>query len=224
MPIKIYNTIGLLVLGILPSPTWAASSDRWYNSDQVKHGATVFAENCESCHGSNAESTADWRKQDAQGNYVPPPLDGSAHAWHHPMKLLRRTIQKGGKPVGGLMPAFENKLSAAEIDAAIAWFQAKWSDEIYASWASRNKDTGFQLLKPKESSQNPLTELLRQRLPGVVIGEPQKTAVSGLYQAKVGDDFVYLFEQGHYAIIGELIDLKAGENLTRQEKNTAQPQ
>ena len=33
------------------------------------------------------------------------------------------------------MPSFDQKLSRAEIDAIIAWFQSLWPDEIYARWS-----------------------------------------------------------------------------------------
>jgi mono/diheme cytochrome c family protein len=81
------------------------------------------------CHGSNAEGTRDWKKTDANGNYPPPPLDGSAHAWHHPLAQLARSIKEGGIKLGGVMPPFGDKLSDQEVLAVIAYFQSKWPDE-----------------------------------------------------------------------------------------------
>ncbi|MCW8963046.1 MAG: thioredoxin fold domain-containing protein [Gammaproteobacteria bacterium] len=200
-------------------PLLSAETSRWYNDDQVKQGAKVFAANCAACHGKNAEATKEWRKRDANGNLVPPPLNGTAHAWHHPLKLLRHTVRKGGAPVGGTMPPFEGKLSATEIDSAIAWFQSMWSDEIYTAWSKRNADDGFQLIKPKQqSADSPTTRLLRQRLRGVEVGKPQKTEVKDLYQVRAGSEYAYLFSGGRYALIGNLIDLQTGQNLTEQAK------
>jgi mono/diheme cytochrome c family protein len=36
------------------------------------------------------------------------------------------------------MPAWGNKLSTQDMDDIIAWFQAKWSDEIYTEWVKRD--------------------------------------------------------------------------------------
>lgn len=108
---------------------------RWYTADQVAQGKVLFAEHCAGCHGKKAESTPQWRKPDANGNFPPPPLNGTAHTWHHSLPLLRRTLREGGAKLGGKMPPFEKKLSPAEIDAIIAWFQSLWPEEIYARWS-----------------------------------------------------------------------------------------
>lgn len=107
---------------------------RWYTSAQLRQGEELFQANCSACHGESAASTVDWRKTDALGNYPPPPLNGTAHAWHHPMSVLVQTIENGGAPVGGVMPAFGGKFNDNEIRATIAYFQSFWSDEIYARW------------------------------------------------------------------------------------------
>jgi len=122
------------------------------------------------------------------------------------------------------MPAFEDKLSGTEIDSVIAWFQSKWSDDIYSTWHQRNTSTGFQPVSQNTVKQIPITQHLKKRLPGVKIGNPEATAVKGLYQSKVGADYAYLLEEGRYVLIGELIDLQTGKNLTElsKEKNNLQ--
>ena len=112
-----------------------AMLSRWYTPEQVAQGAEVFAENCAQCHGEQAEGIhEDWRERLDDGSFPPPPLNGSAHAWHHPRSILLRVINNGGIPLGGQMPAFEDVLDEQEKLAAIAYFQDFWSDEIYASW------------------------------------------------------------------------------------------
>jgi hypothetical protein len=37
------------------------------------------------------------------------------------------------------MPGFAGKLSDEEMLAAIAWFQSKWPERIYAIWEERNR-------------------------------------------------------------------------------------
>lgn len=117
------------------SSEMSTGTSRWYTPEQVELGAQVFARNCAVCHGENAEGTvADWRERLADGSFPPPPLNGSAHAWHHPRSVLLRVINEGGIPLGGKMPAFADVLNEEEKLAAIAYFQEFWSDEIYTDW------------------------------------------------------------------------------------------
>ena len=112
--------------------------DRWYTESFLRLGKNVFERNCMVCHGFNGEGIADdWQKPLADGTYPPPPLNGTAHTWHHPMSNLIRTINKGGKGWGGQMPAFGEKLSDNEKIAVIAYFQNWWPDEIYEAWLQR---------------------------------------------------------------------------------------
>ena len=110
---------------------------RWYTQTQVDKGLVIYANNCARCHGKEAESTSKWRETLANGSYPPPPLNGTAHAWHHPLKALRRTIRSGGIPLGGTMPAFKNILNEEQTDAVIASFQSKWDKRIYDAWIER---------------------------------------------------------------------------------------
>ncbi len=111
---------------------------RWYSEQQVEQGEALFQIHCAGCHGPDAASTPDWRVIDEYGNYPPPPLNGTAHAWHHPLQQLRQTVQDGGIPLGGVMPPFRTVLTDQEIDAVLAWVQDHWSDEIYLRWLERN--------------------------------------------------------------------------------------
>ncbi len=124
---------------LLAGVATAAGSQRWYSEDQLRLGEQVFQQHCASCHGKQAEGTADWREAGPDGKYPPPPLNGTAHAWHHSLKVLMRQIRMGGKPLGGTMPGFAGKLSDEEMLAAIAWFQSKWPERIYAIWEERNR-------------------------------------------------------------------------------------
>ncbi|MFN3162747.1 MAG: c-type cytochrome [Pseudohongiellaceae bacterium] len=111
------------------------TTGRWYSQAQVESGAGIFQQHCASCHGREAEGlVADWRARQADGSLPPPPLNGSAHAWHHPLPVLLQVINDGGAPYGGKMPAFAEQLSATEKRAAIAYFQDFWDDEIYQQW------------------------------------------------------------------------------------------
>lgn len=105
---------------------------------QMTRGRKLFLQNCAVCHGQKAEGAPNWRQKDPDGKYPPPPLNGTGHAWHHPMNALRMTIRDGTQKIGGKMPAWGDKLSDQEIDDIIAWFQGEWPPEIYQSWFERN--------------------------------------------------------------------------------------
>ncbi len=117
----------------------AAIAGRWYTASQVSNGETLFDSHCAACHGQRASGLADdWRKTDSAGNYPPPPLNGTAHAWHHPLVMLEKTLAEGGAEYGGLMPGFSGSLTRAERLATIAYFQSLWSAETYAKWEAIN--------------------------------------------------------------------------------------
>lgn len=113
-----------------------ANTGRWFTQEQVKQGGQVYQTYCASCHGAKAEATPQWIRPDADGLYPPPPLNGTAHAWHHPYPMLKKTINEG---TAGRMPAWQDKLSDAEVDAVIAWFQSQWPDQGYQIWQQRHK-------------------------------------------------------------------------------------
>ena len=110
-------------------------SGRWYSVEQVQTGSKGFQDHCAQCHGVQAQGgTADWRARLEDGSFPPPPLNGSAHAWHHPLSVLLQVINQGGVPLGGQMPAFANRILDTEKLAAIAYFQSFWNDDIYGNW------------------------------------------------------------------------------------------
>ena len=116
-----------------------AGTGRWYTQAQVERGRETFAQYCAACHGANAEATPNWRTLDANSNYPPPPLNGTAHAWHHPLAVLSMVIEEGGEPFGGVMPAWGDTLNETEIVEVIASFQNYWPDEIYQLWLERER-------------------------------------------------------------------------------------
>ncbi len=117
----------------------AASQARWFGPEQVARGAQVYASNCAGCHGDSAQGTFNWRKPDASGKYPPPPLDGTAHTWHHPIRVLGAQIKFGAPGGQGMMPGFAQTLSDEQVLEVIAWFQSNWPDDIYAAWVDIEK-------------------------------------------------------------------------------------
>ena len=199
----------------------SADSGRWYSAEQLDLGDQLFQRNCAGCHGANAELTIDWKKSDSKGQYPPPPLNGTAHAWHHALSQLKQTIQRGGAPLGGVMPAFESKLDDAEIDAVISYFQSKWPADTYRKWAARFKVedrnaeiAGQQSQSMEIASQPDITRLLKLRLGTENISPPVETPIKGVYQTRFGNKYGYLIDDGRYVFIGELFDLERAQNLT----------
>lgn len=134
------KTIALLCLCLLLASCEQGEpkvAGRWYTQSQVELGKKVYVENCISCHNENARGTFSWKNTDAAGNYPPPPLNGTAHAWHHPLSMLKKTIEQGGIRLGGTMPGFGAKLNDEQELAVISYFQSFWTNEIYEAWLTR---------------------------------------------------------------------------------------
>lgn len=112
---------------------------RWYSEAQLASGKTLYLNNCARCHKADASGTDEWKTPDQNDKYPPPPLNGSAHTWHHSMDVLRRTIKRGGVALGGVMPGFSDILKSNEIDEVIAYFQSTWPEEKYSVWLKRTK-------------------------------------------------------------------------------------
>lgn len=114
---------------------------RWYTQRQFDLGKKVFMQNCSSCHGTRAQGIVeDWRQRNPDGTFPAPPLDGSAHAWHHSLEVLARQINEGGIKLGGTMPAFGDSLSDSEVIAVIAYFQSYWDETTYNRWVQMNAE------------------------------------------------------------------------------------
>ncbi|WXT99513.1 MAG: hypothetical protein Ctma_0212 [Catillopecten margaritatus gill symbiont] len=107
---------------------------------KIALGKSVFDKNCVSCHGKAAVGlTKDWKQPLANGKYPAPPLNGSAHAWHHSPKLLLSTINNGGAKLGGWMPPFKDKLSEEEKQATLAYLRDLWPADIQKKYNARFK-------------------------------------------------------------------------------------
>jgi len=106
----------------------------------VQKGLKVYRVNCAKCHGSEGQGAPNWQQAGADGKYPAPPLNGTGHAWHHPMPVLVSTIKDGTQRIGGKMPPWRDKLTDADISAVIAWFQSRWPGELYEAWARMDRE------------------------------------------------------------------------------------
>ncbi len=95
----------------------------------------MYEKHCLACHGvAGKGQPGDWRLRKPNGLYPPPPLDDTAHAWHHPTAVLKQAIEAGSPPDMGDMPAWKGKLSDAQINDVIVYVKSLWSDEVYQRW------------------------------------------------------------------------------------------
>jgi len=97
-------------------------------------GEALYQKNCAVCHKADASGTPEWRIRDKNGKLLPPPLNGTAHTWHHSTTVLKDVIFNGTASTGGDMPAWQGKLTEQDVDAIISWLQTKWPEEIYNIW------------------------------------------------------------------------------------------
>ncbi|MCP5279710.1 MAG: c-type cytochrome [Thiobacillus sp.] len=119
------------VKGNWPPPKVA----RNFDPERVTRGKAVYEQYCQSCHGPGGKGQpGDWRERGPDGKYPPPPLDDSAHAWHHPTKILHRVIKHGSPGGSGNMPAWKDVLSDAQVDDVVVYIKSLWSDDVYAVW------------------------------------------------------------------------------------------
>lgn len=123
-----------LVLVACSDPAPPSAPLRNLDPERIARGADVFRQHCVVCHGADAQGAENWRVRNADGTFLPPPLNGTGHAWHHPWADLKRTIQQGTAALGGNMPPWQGVLSEQETEDVILWFQSLWSDEVYAAW------------------------------------------------------------------------------------------
>lgn len=132
------------ILLLVTSLTLAASDNTATTAaaaqnEGITQGKQIFEANCQLCHGVEAAGLVkDWQKPGADGKYPAPPLNGTAHAWHHDMKTLLSTINRGGIPLGGSMPAFKDILTEEEKIAVLIYIQSLWPEELYQVWKDRN--------------------------------------------------------------------------------------
>jgi mono/diheme cytochrome c family protein len=111
----------------------------------VARGAAVYAANCAGCHGAKLEGQPDWHHLNAAGRLPAPPLDGTGHGWRHSTAELFHMVKfsvldQAGPGYRTDMPAFDGKLSDADIDATLGYIHSRWPSGIQAAQAFLNPD------------------------------------------------------------------------------------
>lgn len=108
--------------------------------DSAQLGQVTFEKNCASCHGKSGQGLVkDWKQRQADGKFPAPPVNGTAHAWHHSPKALMNTINNGGIKLGGWMPGFKDQLSEEEKQAALDYIHDLWPEDTQKKYDKRFK-------------------------------------------------------------------------------------
>ena len=98
-----------------------------------KLGQITFERNCAVCHGQKAQGLTENWKIKVNGKYPAPPLNGTAHTWHHSPAVLLRIINEGGTTMVG----FKNQLSAKQKQAVLEYLHSLWPLKIQKAYNKR---------------------------------------------------------------------------------------
>lgn len=127
-----------VVLGSLLVIPGVASAERVTDPKVLAEGQAVYQQHCAACHGSEGQGlVGDWKKPGADGKYPPPPLNGTAHTWHHPLSQLKRVVRDGTARLGGNMPAWGATLSEEQIESTLHYVISLWPEDIFRGWEER---------------------------------------------------------------------------------------
>lgn len=102
-------------------------------------GETVYRTQCAQCHGAGAEGQVPGQHmggQRADGTYIAPALNGTAHAWHHAPDQLFRLIKHGSPAPDSPMKGFADRLSDSEIQAVLTYIQSLWPESLRRRYRS----------------------------------------------------------------------------------------
>lgn len=113
------------------------------DKEKIARGQAIYEKYCITCHGKNGvgENPSNPKALDEQGNYVAPPLDGSAHAWHHSDDDLADFIASGS-PQNKRMKAWKDTLSANEIRDVIEYIKSLWGPQERKCQGPRHMEPG----------------------------------------------------------------------------------
>lgn len=115
-----------------PSPQTGAALETMPTLAELDRGARLFQEHCAQCHGPEAQGHPDW---ETPGVLAAPPLNGTGNDWKRSRAELAHVILRGVERDGApVMPAWQGRLSEADVNSIIAWFQALWPAEVYDRW------------------------------------------------------------------------------------------
>lgn len=123
------------VAAVLIVATASCTFEAGSNDAEVQRGQSLYAENCQVCHGDAATG---------EGGIVNAPVHGpDGHTWHHADGQLTDIILGRLNFPGRTMPSFEGTLSEEDVYAILAFFKSNWeSDQLaFQAEVSMNWET-----------------------------------------------------------------------------------
>ena len=139
-------TIGiLLVAGVTAcgkketTPGVKPVEESLVSREALVRGEKLYRENCGQCHGPEGQGHPDWQ---TPGVAAAPPLNGTGNDWKRSKGDMVAVIKAGVKRKGEqIMPGWKGRMTDAEIDDLIVWFQTFWPREVYERWQKANTAT-----------------------------------------------------------------------------------
>ena len=104
--------------------------------ERVQTGASLYADNCASCHGTPGASRPTLP--------TAPPHDENGHTWHHPDRLLFQWILDR-PPLATTMPGFRGQLSEDEVMEILAYIKSTWPGDVQKFQAEGSAQYELQL-------------------------------------------------------------------------------
>jgi len=105
-----------------------ASSGSLTASAKPAHGEALYKTYCASCHGPSGQGEFNWMNKDRGA----PPLDSSAHAWHHEDAQLVSMILDKPAP-DSRMPPWRGILTRDDAIDIVAYIKTLWTPFIVAN-------------------------------------------------------------------------------------------
>jgi mono/diheme cytochrome c family protein len=116
------RTVAIVValLALIASVRWIADRPAGAAAQNVApqvlaQGERLYASTCAECHGAAGQGFA-------LAGMPAPPLDGSAHSWHHSDEQIVGWLRSGGVQ----MPAVAVGWSDADVTAVLAFVKSRW--------------------------------------------------------------------------------------------------
>ena len=137
--IIIFISLVLLVWFQLKDPNMSSKMSNLISPANAKNidifkGMELYTKNCASCHMGNLAGNPEWKSGvDEDGQRLPPPLNGTAHTWHHSPEQLFQIIRYGYKKFDpnykGKMLGNDN-LSEDDVWSILEYIKSVWPKEI----------------------------------------------------------------------------------------------
>lgn len=113
----------------------------------VAEGEKLFNANCTKCHGDKGiGESSDVYIRDERGDLVAtpaaPPLDDTAHAWHHTDGELVGIILNGSPQRNTRMMAWKEILSEDDARAIVAYIKSLWSQKSLECQGPKHMNPG----------------------------------------------------------------------------------